>query len=84
MVMSDALDRNYAVVLEADPVDGGYCVFVPALPEVATQGETESEALANAEDAIREALRYRRERNMEIPFSDTAEVRQISVTLPAA
>lgn len=78
------MDRNYAVVLEADPTDGGYCVFVPALPEIATQGETEAEALDNVQDAIREALRFRRERDMEIPPSDTAEVRQVAVTIPAA
>ncbi|HKU82325.1 MAG TPA: type II toxin-antitoxin system HicB family antitoxin [Candidatus Tumulicola sp.] len=73
------MDRSYAVVLEKDGADGGFCVFVPALPEVATQGETESEALENAVDAITEAVRYRRERNMDVPQSDSAEVRQVAI-----
>jgi len=60
-------ERSYAVVLEADPIDGGFSVFVPALPEIATQGDTEAESLDNAKDAIREALRFRHERGMEIP-----------------
>ena len=78
------MERSYAVVLEADPIDGGFCVFVPALPEVATQGETEEEALQNAQDAIREALRHRRDNDMEIPPSDTAQIRQVAVNFPAA
>ena len=32
--------------------DGGYSVFVPDLPSVATQGETIEEARANAQEAI--------------------------------
>lgn len=77
-------ERNYAVVLEVDATDGGFCVFVPALPEIATQGDTEAEALDNARDAIREALRFRQERGMELPPSDTAEVRQVAVRVSAA
>ncbi|GMV90892.1 MAG: hypothetical protein AMXMBFR82_06700 [Candidatus Hydrogenedentota bacterium] len=43
---------TYTVVLE--PTDeGGYFVSVPALPGCFTQGETEDEALAMAEDVIR-------------------------------
>lgn len=67
-------DRYYVVVQGADPVDGGYCVFVPALPEIATQGDDEAEALENAADAIRKALRFWRERRTDIPISDTAEI----------
>ena len=36
--------------------DEGYSVSVPELPGCASQGETEGEALANIEDAIREYL----------------------------
>jgi predicted RNase H-like HicB family nuclease len=47
--------HRFAVILE--PVEeGGFNVSVPALPEVATFGETEDEALAMAEDANRLAL----------------------------
>ena len=44
--------HSYTVVLEPAE-EGGYNVLVPALAGVFTQGETEEEALAMAEDAIR-------------------------------
>jgi predicted RNase H-like HicB family nuclease len=37
---------------------------VPALPEVVTEGDTEQEALANAEEAIRAILAYRRDHGL--------------------
>lgn len=46
---------NYTVILE--PADeGGYIVFVPALPGCFTQGETIEEALEMARDAIEDYL----------------------------
>ncbi len=39
------------VVLEPSP-DGGYAVYVPALPGCISEGETEKEALANIREAI--------------------------------
>jgi antitoxin HicB len=51
---------SFSVVLEPQE-DGGFTVLVPALPEVVTEGDTEQEALANAEEAIRAVLSYRRE-----------------------
>ncbi|OGX39697.1 MAG: antitoxin HicB [Omnitrophica WOR_2 bacterium RIFCSPHIGHO2_02_FULL_68_15] len=43
--------RRFHVVLEPER-DGGYSVFVPALPGCASQGETEQEAMANIQEAI--------------------------------
>ena len=43
--------REFDVVMVTEP-DGGYSVFVPDLPSVATQGETIEEARANAQEAI--------------------------------
>ena len=52
--------HGFSVILE--PQDGGgFTVLVPALPEVVTEGDTEPEALANAEEAIRAVLAYRRD-----------------------
>jgi predicted RNase H-like HicB family nuclease len=45
---------NYKVVLEQS--DEGFAVSVPGLPGCHSQGETESEALVNIADAIREYL----------------------------
>jgi antitoxin HicB len=42
-------------------------VLVPALPEVVTEGDTEEEALANAEEAIRAILAYRQEGGIGYP-----------------
>lgn len=44
-------DREFEVVLSPE-TEGGYSVFVPELPSVATQGETREEALAMAKEAI--------------------------------
>ena len=52
---------SFSVVLEPQKA-GGFTVLVPALPEVVTEGDTEQEALANAEEAIRAILAYRRDR----------------------
>ena len=41
-------EREFHVVIVAEP-EGGYSVFVPELPSVATQGETIEEARANAQ-----------------------------------
>ena len=51
-------NRTYTVILESDQ-DGGFVVHVPALPEVCTQGETESEALDTAREAIELAVEER-------------------------
>lgn len=43
---------SYSVFYEASP-EGGYVVFVPALPGCHTQGETLEEAEKNVKEAIR-------------------------------
>ena len=45
---------KYTVVLEES--DEGFAVSVPGLPGCHSQGKTESEALANIADAIRDYL----------------------------
>jgi len=54
-------------------------VLVPALPEVVTEGDTESEALANVEEAIRAILAYRRDNGIPIPADAHPEVRRVTV-----
>src|SRR6202022_1283208 len=58
---------NYSssVILEPQE-EGGFTVLVPALPEVVTEGDSEAEALANAEEAIRAILAYRRDNGIPI------------------
>jgi antitoxin HicB len=57
-------DLTFSVILEPQP-EGGFAVLVPALPEIVTEGDTEEEALAMAEDAIRLVLKDRAARGEE-------------------
>jgi antitoxin HicB len=73
-----AEEYSFTVVLEPQE-EGGYTVLVPALPEVVTEGDTEKQALANAEEAIRLALSYRQDHGMSVPTRTQTEVRHITV-----
>jgi antitoxin HicB len=52
---------------------------VPALPEVVTEGDTETEALAMAEDAIRLVLTYRLEHGIDIYPDAPPTLRRVTV-----
>jgi antitoxin HicB len=69
---------SFSVVLEPQE-GGGFTVLVPALPEVVTEGDTEEEALANAEEAIRAILSYRRDQGLAIPDDARPEIRRVTV-----
>ena len=69
---------DFTVVLEPQP-EGGFTVSVPALPEVVTEGDSESEALEMAADAIRLVLEYRRENGIPIPDDAAPTVRRVTV-----
>lgn len=69
---------SFSVVLEPQQ-DGGFTVIVPALPEVVTEGDSEAEALANAEEAIRAVLAYRRDHGLVIPSDASSEIRRVTV-----
>jgi antitoxin HicB len=65
-----AVERSYTVVLLPEPQTAGFSVSVPALPEIATQGETEEEAVANAREAVSLVVSDRAKRGEDIPPSD--------------
>lgn len=44
--------RAYTVLLTPEPEEGGYSVTVPALPGLATQGNSYDDAIAAARSAI--------------------------------
>ena len=77
-----AHDRTFSVVLEPQ-AEGGFTVFVPALPEIVTEGDTEEEALAMVEDAIRLVLKDRAARGEEIPGDSFTRIREVKVTIAA-
>ncbi|HZZ61511.1 MAG TPA: type II toxin-antitoxin system HicB family antitoxin [Roseiarcus sp.] len=72
------VSHSFSVILEQQP-GGGFTVLVPALPEVVTEGDTESEALANAEEAIRAVLEYRQTHGLAIPADAPPEIRLVTV-----
>jgi antitoxin HicB len=72
------MSYSFSVILEPQP-DGGFTVLVPALPEVVTEGDTERQALSNAEEAIRAALEYRRAHGLTIPSDAFPEIRRVTV-----
>jgi antitoxin HicB len=69
---------SFSVILEPQQ-DGGFTVLVPALPEVVTEGDTKEEALANAEEAIRAIVAYRRDNGIAIPADARPEIRRVTV-----
>jgi antitoxin HicB len=69
---------SFSVILEPQQ-DGGFTVLVPALPEVVTEGDTKEEALANAEEAIRAIVAYRRDNGIAIPADAHPEIRRVTV-----
>lgn len=73
-----AASYSFTLVLEPQQ-EGGFTVLVPALPEVVTEGDTEAEAISNAEEAIRAVLAYRRDRGLAIPSDARPEFRHVTV-----
>lgn len=59
-------ERKFDVVMIAEP-EGGYSVFVPELPSVAAQGETITDARANAREAIEGYLKTLHEDGLPVP-----------------
>ena len=53
-------------------------MLVPAFPEVVTEGR-QKDALANAEEAVRAILEYRRDHGIVIPGDARPEIRRITV-----
>jgi antitoxin HicB len=77
-----AHDCRFSVILEPQP-EGGFTVLVPALPEIVTEGDSEEEALAMAEDAIRLVFADRAARGEVIPSETSTKIREITVTIAA-
>jgi antitoxin HicB len=71
-------DYSFSIILEPQE-EGGFTVLVAALPEVVTEGDTEQEALANAREAIRAIVSYRRDRGIAIPLDAPPQIRRVTV-----
>jgi antitoxin HicB len=77
-----AHEFTYPVTLTRDEVDGGFVVTFDDLPEAITQGETMTEALLEAADALEEAIAGRTRRGNPIPEPSAALGRPV-VPVPA-
>ena len=64
---------KYRIVLEPQE-EGGYTVYVPALPGCLSQGETTEEAMDNIKEAIIVYLESLRERGIALPEIEEREV----------
>ena len=67
---------KFVVTVDRDE-DGVFVAECPAIPGCVSQGVTESEALKNIEDAIRECLEVRAEKGMPL----TVAVHQVDVSV---
>lgn len=76
------MDFNYPVTLTPDPDDGGFVVTFPDLPEAVTQGDTEAEALSEAQGALEAALEYRLREGLDIPGPSAPAANQAVVAPP--
>jgi antitoxin HicB len=76
-------DFTYPVTLTPDKIDGGFVVTFADIPEAITQGEDHRDALAQAADALEEAIAGRLRRRDEIPFPSQPAQGQAVVPVPA-
>jgi antitoxin HicB len=73
---------TYAVKLSPDKRDGGYVVTCRDLPEAITQGESIEDALAEAADALEEAIAGRIDDGREIPAPTAKKRGERIVSVP--
>ncbi|HOT29871.1 MAG TPA: type II toxin-antitoxin system HicB family antitoxin [Candidatus Ozemobacteraceae bacterium] len=71
----------YPVLLTPDP-DGGFVVSCRDLPEAITQGETEADAVENAEGAVQAAIEFRIEKELDIPAPSRARTGEVMAAVP--
>ena len=64
---------KYRIVMEPQP-DGGYTVYVPALPGCISEGDNRTEAIANIREAISVYTESMTDRNLLTPQIEESEV----------
>ncbi len=70
---TQAVNMKFRVVIEPQE-EGGYTVYVPALPGCVSQGSTVDEAMENIKEAITLYLESLRERKIGLPQVEEREV----------
>lgn len=74
------MTHRYRVMLEPEE-EGGYAVWVPALPGCVSQGETRDEALANIREAIQCYLESCLKHGEPIPVEAVMEETTVEVAV---
>lgn len=69
---------GYTVVLETER-EGGFVVSVPALPGCFTQGDSRTEALSNAREAIAAYVEELRARGEDVPVEVRTETEYLEL-----
>lgn len=72
----------YPVQLTPDTIDGGFTVTCRDFPEAITQGETATQAVFEASDAIEEAIASRIKRGVDIPAPSGKKQGEQMATVP--
>ncbi|MDR0275722.1 MAG: type II toxin-antitoxin system HicB family antitoxin [Burkholderiaceae bacterium] len=75
---------KFPVTLTPDETDGGFVVTFPDIPEAITQGETQEEALAMAQEALEAALEFYFEDKRAVPTPSKPKRGQPTVELSAS
>lgn len=78
---ADAIARTFTAIIEADEEQGGYVVTYPALPGLATQGETLDEARLMAEECLRGYLEALRDTARPLPDPDGVRTTDTTATI---
>jgi antitoxin HicB len=69
---SEPTVHTFTAVIEPDEEEGGYVVTFPAVPDLATQGESLEEARLMAKDCLRGYLEVLRETGRPLPVPKAA------------
>lgn len=78
------MKKYFAYPANVEPDEAGfYLVTFPDFPEAATDGRSRQEALADAEDALEEAIAGRMNRQECIPDPSSANASQVLILVPA-
>ncbi|HEY5608858.1 MAG TPA: type II toxin-antitoxin system HicB family antitoxin [Alphaproteobacteria bacterium] len=68
---------SFTAVFEPDKETGGFVVTFPAIPNLATQGETLEEARRMAADCLEVYLEHLQENNLPMPSSEAHSAKAV-------
>jgi antitoxin HicB len=67
LAKGEVVEATFTALLVPDEEEGGYVVSFPAIPDLATQGETVEEARAMAEECLRGYLGVLKDKGRPLP-----------------